>query len=316
MFYFKPRSQIIIMSEEKDQTHCVDAPYKISFSGWKKIIIEVKNEIAADSVGIVSAGVAFYAFLAIFPAIMALISIYGLATDPQQIEQELSKLAAMMPKQAFSLLKDRVEIFLSTPGTTLGWGTAIGILFSIWSSNKGTKSLFEGIDIAYDTVESRGFFKQILMAIIFTIFGTILLLISLAFIVVFPTVMHKLGLPEGTENIIAFLRWIVLAVIVTLFLCLIYQYAPARKKPELKWVVTGAIFSTVVWLLASWGFSFYVSNYGNYGEVYGSISAVVILMLWLYITCYIILLGAEINSEIDDYVHPDSIADYKVEKKN
>jgi len=153
------------------------------------------------------------------------------------------------------------------------------------------------------------------MASIFTIAGTLLILLSLAFIVLFPTFMHKLGLPEDTEKIIAILRWIVLAVIVTLFLCVIYQFAPTRKRPHIKWVLTGAIFSTVVWLLASWGFSFYVSNYGNYGEVYGSISAVVVLMLWLYITCFIILLGAEINSEIDDYVHPDSIADYKVEKK-
>ena len=303
------------MSKNIDQSNCVDSPHKISLSGWKTIILEVKNEIAADNVGIVSAGVAFYAFLAIFPAIMALISIYGLATDPQQIEQELSKLAVMMPEQAFSLLKQRVEIFLSTSGETLGWGTAIGILFSIWSSNKGTKSLFEGIDIAYDTIESRGFIKKIGMASFFTICGTILLLFSLAFIVLFPAFMHTLGLPEGTENIIEVLRWIVLAVIVTLFLCVIYQFAPARKRPELKWVLTGSIFSTVVWLLASWGFSYYVSNYGNYGEVYGSISAVVVLMLWLYITCFIILLGAEINSEIDDYVHPDSIADYKVEKK-
>ena len=303
------------MSKNIDQSHCVDSPHKISFTGWKTILIEVKNEISADNVGIVSAGVAFYGFLAIFPAIMALMSIYGLATDPQQIEQQLSQLAVMMPDQAFSLLKQRVEIFLSTPGTTLGWGTAIGILFSIWSSNKGTKSLFEGIDIAYDTIERRSFIRQIAMASIFTICGTVLILLSLAFIVLFPVFMHKLGLPEDTEKIIAILRWIVLAIIVTLFLCVIYQYAPTRKRPHIKWVLTGAIFSTVVWLLASWGFSFYVSNYGNYGEVYGSISAVVVLMLWLYITCFIILLGAEINSEIDDYVHPDAIADYKVEKK-
>ena len=302
------------MSNNKDQSHCVDSPHKITFSGWKTILIEVKNEITADNVGIVSAGVAFYGFLAIFPAIMALMSIYGLATDPKEIEQQLSQLAVMMPDQAFSLLKQRVEIFLSTPGTTLGWGTAIGILFSIWSSNKGTKSLFEGIDIAYDTIERRGLIRQIAMASIFTICGTILILLSLAFIVLFPAFMHKLGLPEDTEKIIAILRWIVLAIIVTLFLCVIYQYAPTRKRPHIKWVLTGAIFSTVVWLLASWGFSFYVSNYGNYGEVYGSISAVVVLMLWLYITCFIILLGAEINSEIDDYVHPDSIADYKVER--
>ncbi|MDT0675854.1 YihY/virulence factor BrkB family protein [Autumnicola musiva] len=288
-------------------------PLNIPFSGWKKIVLHVKDEISADSVDIVSAGITFYAFLAIFPAIMALISIYGLTTDPHQIQEQLSQISAMMPQEAFHLLEKRIENFIAKSNKTLGWGTAIGIGFSIWSANKGTKSLFKGIDIAYDTINDHGFFMQLLLATVFTIGGTILIILCMTLIIGFPAYIQNIGLPESVEQLISWLRWPVLAIIVAFFLCLIYQFAPARKRPKMKWVVIGAVLATVLWLLASWGFSFYVRNYGSYGEVYGSVSAVVILLLWLFITNYIVLLGAELNSEIMDYVQkdPNAEAPYK-----
>ncbi len=301
------------MSHRKVGEKRIHNPFHIKWKGWKSILMEVKHEIGADNVGIVSAGVAFYAFLAIFPAIMALISIYGLTTDPHQIERQISQLSAMMPEEAFHLLQKRVENFISSSGNTLGWGTAIGLIFSIWSANKGTKSLFKGIDIAYDTVEDHGFFKQIVLSIIFTLFGTILLILSMALIIGFPAYIDNVGLPMQIEKLISWLRWPVLAVIVTFFLALMYQFAPARNRPKAKWVLVGAILSTVLWLIASWVFSFYVGNFASYGEIYGSVSAVVILMLWLYITSFIVLLGAELNSEIIDYVQkdPEAEAPYK-----
>lgn len=292
-------------------------PFKIPFSGWKHIFLQVKDELGADYVGLVSAGVAFYAFLAIFPAIMALISIYGLATDPHQIESQLRQISSMMPKEAFDILQRRIENFIQTYSNSLGVSTVIGLVFSIWSANKGTKSLFKGVDIAYDTVNDRGFFRQILLAFIFTVFGTILLALSMALIVGFPAMVGSLDLPANIENLIDWLRWPVLAIIVAFFLCLVYQHAPARPSPKLKWVVIGAVISTVLWLLASWGFSFYVSHFASYGEIYGSVSAVVVMLLWLFITSFIVLLGAEINSEIVDYVDgdPNHDAPYKVRKK-
>ncbi|WP_373056562.1 YihY/virulence factor BrkB family protein [Zunongwangia sp. H14] len=288
-------------------------PLNIPVSGWKKILLHVKEEISNDSVDIVSAGVTFYAFLAIFPAIMALISIYGLTTDPHQIEAQLSQISAMMPKEAFHLLQKRVENFISKSPNSLGWGTVIGILFSIWSANKGTKSLFKGIDIAYDTIDDHGFFKQLLLATIFTIGGTVLIILCMTLIIGFPAYIQNIGLPESIEHLISWLRWPVLSLIVAFFLCLIYQYAPARKRPRMKWVVIGAVLATALWLIASWGFSFYVRHYSSYGEVYGSVSAVVILLLWLFITNFIVLLGAELNSEIMDYVQkdPNAEAPYK-----
>ncbi|MEO2072554.1 MAG: YihY/virulence factor BrkB family protein [Zunongwangia sp.] len=299
------------MKRENIDTKNKHNPFKLSAKGWWEVIKEVKNEISADKVSIVSAGVAFYAFLAVFPAIMALISLYGLATDPQEIQRQINELSAMMPRQAFEVLQQRVDVFLQTHGDQLGWGTVFGIIFSIWSANKGTNGLLTGVDIAYDTIENHNIFKQYLMASVFTIGGLIMLILSMILIVGFPALVHKIGLPAKLEDLISWSRWLLLAFLVSIFLCLVYKFAPARPKPTTRWVIPGALFSTIVWLAASYGFSFYVSNFGNYGEVYGSISAVVVLLLWLYITCFIILLGAEINTEIVDYL----IAE-KIEKEN
>ena len=289
------------------------SPTKISGSGWKSILMEVKDQIGKDNVAIVSAGVAFYAFLAVFPAIMALISIYGLAMDPQQIESQISKLSSMMPEQAFSLVETQIEKFTSTSGGTLGWGTALGILFSLWSANKGIKSLFTGVDIAYNTENTRGFFRQNALTLTFTLGAIILVIISMTLIVVFPALVDLIGLPSQIESLISWLRWIILALIVVFFFCLVYKFAPARPRPRFRWVLLGACFATLVWLIASWGFSYYVSNFGSYGQIYGSISAVVILMLWLLLTSLIILVGAEINSVSEQYARDSA---YKREHYN
>ena len=277
------------------------SPKEIKFRGWKEILLGVKDRIGENNLAIVAAGVAFYAFLAIFPALMALLSLYGLAVDPGQAEQQISQLSGMMPEEAFSIIKERVENLISTPGNTLGWGTALGILISLWSANAGTKSLFTGVDIAYDIKNDRGLIKQNALTLLFTFGFIITLLLSMALIVVFPAVVHAFDLPENIDTLVSWLRWPLLAGIVILVISLIYKYAPYRKSPKFKWVVTGAAVATFLWLILSLGFSFYVSNFGNYGEMYGSISAVVILMLWLFLTSFIILLGAELNSQTEKY---------------
>ncbi len=274
---------------------------EIKASGWKNILLRVKDQIAENNVGIVSAGVAFYAFLAIFPAIMALISIYGLAMDPENVQRQISSFSDMMPEQAFSLVEDQIKEFTSTSGKALGFGTAFGILFSLWSANKGTKSLFTGVDIAYNTNNTRNFISQNALTLLFTLGAVVLLILSMVLIVIFPALVDQLGLPAQIESLITWLRWLILAVLVVFFLGLLYRYAPVRSSPSLQMVLPGSLLATLIWLLGSWGFSYYVSKFGSYGEVYGSISAVVILMLWLLLTSWIILLGAELNSETERY---------------
>lgn len=287
------------MSKQPRQRTEPKSPTKISGSGWKAIALRVKDKIGENNVPIVSAGVAFYAFLAVFPAIMALISIYGLAMDPQQIEGQIEQLGSMLPEQAYELLQQQIEQFTSTSEQSLGWGTALGILFSLWSANKGIKSLFVGVDIAYETENTRGLIRQNALTLLFTLGAILLVILSITFIVVFPAVVHMLGLPSNIEDLITWLRWLILALIVVFYLCLVYKFAPARPRPRTRWVLPGAVLATLIWLIASWGFSYYVSNFGNYGEIYGSISAVVILMLWLLLTSMIILIGAEFNSETE-----------------
>ena len=283
------------------ERHQVEAPSKIKSSGWKKILFRVKDEIGENNVSIVSAGVAFYAFLAVFPAIAALVSIYGLAMNPQSIQDQLSQISGMMPQQAYNILKEQLQSLTETSGSALGWSMIIGILFSLWSANKGTKSLFTGVDIAYDTKNDRGFIKQNAMTLLFTFGAIVLVIISMALIVAFPALVHQLGLPSGIEALISWGRWLLLALLLIWFLGMVYKYAPDKPTPEFKWVLPGSLLATVLWLIASWGFSFYVSNFGSYGEMYGSISAVVVMLLWLFLTSFIILIGAELNSEIEKY---------------
>ncbi len=273
----------------------------ISFSDWKTILLKVKDQIGENNVSIVSAGVAFYGFLAVFPAIAAIVSIYGLAMDPQSIENQLSQITGVMPQQVYDILKDQLEKLTKTPGSTLGWSMAIGILFSLWSANKGIKSMFTGVDIAYGTKNTRGFFKKNWLTLLFTLGAIILVILSMVLIVAFPALIDTLGLPSGIESLIIYGRWLLLAALVIWFLGMIYKHAPFKPTPNFKWVLPGALLSTILWLLASWGFSFYVSNFGSYGEMYGSISAVIVMLLWLFLSSFIILLGAELNSEIEKF---------------
>lgn len=289
------------MSKAYNPPRNIKKPTDIPSSGWKHIGLAVKDEIGENNVSIVSAGVAFYAFLAVFPAIGALVSIYGLAMDPQSLQGQLENISQVMPEQAFEIIEAQLKDLVSTSGSALSWSLAIGILLSIWSANKGTKSLFTGIDIAYDTKDDRGFIKQNALTLLFTFGAILLLIISLAIIVLWPVFIDKIPISSTLKGVLTWLRWLILAALVVFFLAAVYRYAPAKRTPEFKWVIPGALLATVLWVIASWGFSFYVKNFGSYGEVYGSISAVVVMLLWLFITSFIILIGAELNSEIEKY---------------
>lgn len=284
-----------------NKSKSIETPKEIDGSGWKKVLKRVKERIIQDNIPIVSAGVAFYAFLAIFPGIMALFSIYGLATDAQSAEEQITRLAEVMPEETISIIEERMDNLMETSATALGWGTALSILIALWSANQGTKSLFTGLDIAYRTDNDRSFIKQNAMTLAFTLGAIIVIAVSLALIVIFPVLVNTIGLPDMVNSLITWLRWPLLGIIVILAISLIYQYAPARETPGFQWVVYGATLATIVWLIASWGFSIYVSNFGNFNEMYGSLSAVVILLFWLFITSFIILLGGELNCATEDY---------------
>ncbi len=274
---------------------------KISFSEWKSILKQVRDRIEKNNVIIISAGVGFFGFIAIFPAIMALISIYGFFMDPQEIEGQVSKISSMMPEQTHKILQYRVDKFINPEVDSLGWDTFFGILIGIWIGNLGTKSLFKGINIAYETESQRGILKNNGITLLFTFGALILIILSAALIVAFPAIIEKIGLPDNIESLISWLRWLIMGFILVGSIGLIYRFAPKRRRSGFKWVVPGAVLASLLWLLASWVFSFYISNFWNFDEIYGSISTVVFLMLWLFISTFVILLGAELNSGIEHH---------------
>lgn len=293
-------------SEDKEHGRFAKRPEEIPKKGWRDIVIRVKNQMAEDNLGIVAAGVAFYAFLAIFPALTALISMYGLLVEPRTVESQLNQMAGFLPPQAADLMGQILKQIAGRSEQALGWGVLLSILFGLWSANNGTKSLVQGLNIAYDEKEKRGIIKLTALTLLFTIAGILLVILSIGLVIGIPAVLNTLQFPNTIETILSWTRWPVLALLILVSLSIIYKFAPCRDKPRWQWVTWGSTIATFLWLAGSVGFSLYVQNFGNYNATYGSIAAVVILLFWFQLSSYIVLLGAEINAEIEHQTMRDT----------
>lgn len=291
-----------------DATHGRHAskPTGIPWKGWWQIIKRAKTQLAVDQIQIVAAGVAFYLFLALFPVLAASVAIYGLVTDPAEAEQQIASLRAYVPGEAYQVIGEMIRGIASESGKTLGWGVFFSILISLWSANKGTKALVSGLNIAYDEEEQRGFFRLTGLTLCITIGVFLVGALMIALVVGVPALSSSLGLSGAVETAIGLTRWPLLAVLLVLILAVLYRWAPNRDAAKWRWVSPGALVSTVLWLAGSALFSLYIENFNSVSKTYGPFTAVVTLMLWLFLTAYIILLGAEINSESEMQTERDS----------
>ncbi len=283
-----------------------DSPSEIPSRGWWEIAKRVFKSLGTDHVSLVAGGVAFFAFLAIFPALSALISMYGLIVAPDQVAAQVGQLGTIMPAQAREMLNDILLNITTTSEEKLGLSLGLSIVLSIWSANKGTAALFEGLNIVYNEEEKRNFFKLKLTTLTFTLAGFVGAIISLVLIVGISAAIEKMGLANWLELVISLVRWPVLGLVFITALALAYRYAPSRNDPKFRWVSVGAVISTILWIVLSVGFAYYVGNFGSYDEVYGSLAAVVITLLWLFLTVTIILLGAEVNGEMEAQTNKDT----------
>jgi|SRR5690625_2099 len=291
---------------ESDRGTGADKPTEIPFRGWKEIISRVIHQISEDNISIVASGVAYYFFLALFPTLIAAISIYGLVMDPSDVEQQMNQVATILPEEAAQLMAGILSDIASGAGQALSWGLVLSLLFALWSAHNGTSAVFEGVNIAYNERNTRGFFLNHAITLLFTLGGIIGGIIATALVVVFPTLIESINIPEILKTVISWLRWPLLAFLVIAALGLVYKVAPNRRSPEFRWVSVGSVVATVLWLIGSILFSYYMDNFGNYNEMYGSFAAVIILMVWFFLTAFIILLGAEINSEMELQTYRDS----------
>jgi len=285
--------------DDKALGRAADSPREIPRTGWFKILKRVWSRVSGDNLSLVAAGVAFYALLALFPGIAALISLFGLVADPVQVESQFSVLVSFLPADAYELIREQMLELTSRPDESLGIGLVSAILLSVWSATRGTKSLMMALNIAYDEQEQRGFIKLNMLGFSLTFFLVMLAVVVLALIVAVPIVLDLVGLGYIAELLVQWSRWPVLAMMLLITLALIYRYGPSRRPARWRWVSAGSVFSVVVWLAASALFSFYVAEFGNYNATYGSVGAVIVLLMWLYISALITILGAAINAEME-----------------
>lgn len=282
------------------------APTQIPARGWWQVTRRAFKESSADNVGILAGGIAYAAFLAIFPALIAGISLFGLVADPQTIADQAEGVLAALPESAQPLIRDQIVSLTQTSGGALSWSLAVSILLALWSASSGTSSLMAAVNVAYDEQESRNFLKLRGTALVLTLGAIVFVLLTLALVAVVPAVLNALALGTFINVIVQIVRWSLLVVLIIVALAVVYRLAPDRDAPQFKWTSVGALVAGVLWVLASLGFSLYVNNFGSYNKTYGALAGVVVLLLWLYLTSYIILLGAEINAESEKQTRKDT----------
>lgn len=282
------------------------SPWQIPRLGWKDVALRVKDEWGDDHVGMSAAAVAFYSFLALIPALAALVSILGLVTRGQDAREVVDDLFGALPDQARDLMTGQLETISESSSGSLSFGLVIGVVLSIWTASGAIGQLVNTINIAYDEEETRSWFRRKAIALGLT-FGAILFVAFAVFAVVaFPMVIENTGLGVGTRQLLNVLIWPGLGVGFMLALAVVYRVAPDRRAARWRWVSVGSVFALIAWILVTLGFRVYVSNFGSYNETYGSLAGVVVALFWLWLTAVIVLLGAEINAELEHQTAEDT----------
>lgn len=283
-----------------------ESPRKIPPSGWKDILLRAKDELTDDHVSVVAAGVAFFGLLATFPAIAAIIALAGLFADPLTIVGQIDSWTAGLPSDAAGIFQDQARKVASAPDRSLGWAALLSIVLALYGAAKGMKTLMEGMNIAYDETETRGFIKLNAVALMLTLLLIIGLLIAIAFLLGVPAWLELVGLGAAAETIVAWGRWPILAMVAIFGLSLLYRFGPSREDPKWRWITPGSTLAIVIWIAGSAGFSWYAQNFGSYNETYGALGGVIVLLTWLWLSAYIVLLGAELNSEMEHQTNLDT----------
>lgn len=285
------------------------SPWQIPWRGWKDVAIRVKDEWGEDHVGMSAAAVAFYSFLALIPALAALVSILGLVSRGRDAEEVVDDLFGALPDQARELMTGQLETISESSSSSLSFGLVVGVVLSIWTASGAISQLLNTINIAYDEEETRSWFHRKAMALGLTLGAVLFVAIAAFSVVAFPAVIDRTGLGVGTRQLLNVLIWPGLAIGFMLALAVIYRLAPDRRPARWRWVSVGSVFALVAWIAVTLGFRVYASNFGSYNETYGSLAGVIVALFWLWLTAVIVLLGAEINAELEHQTAEDTTVD-------
>ncbi|MER9947702.1 YihY/virulence factor BrkB family protein [Mesorhizobium sp. M0047] len=266
-----------------------------SFASWRNILLRVKTGITEHRVLAIAAGIAFYTILAIFPAIAALVAVYGLFADPQTIASHFDRISGLLPAGALEVIRNQMQHIASQRSGTLGLAFIIGLAASLWSANAGVKALFDALNIIYGEKEKRGFFRINAVSLAFTMGGIVLGLLAIGAAVAVPILLSFVGLSGATDLLIRILRWPVVLAIVALGFALLYRFGPSRQRAPWRWISWGSAVAALGWLVGSFLFSWYAGNFGNYNETYGSLGGIIGFLIWIWISSIVILVGGELD---------------------
>lgn len=291
---------------EKKRGREADSPAKIPAPGWKDTLTRVKNDLKDDHVSMVSAAMAYYALFAFVPAISATVLMYAWISDPAEISQHIAKASQFIPAELQQILKTQLGTLASQAESSLGLGAIFSLLLALWGASKASKAIMEAMNIIYEEDDKRGFFKKNFMALGMTFLAIVLGILALGVIVVIPAITNLFNFGQAIEMGFTVASWVILLGLFSFFLSFAYRFGPDRQKAKWKWVSAGAIIAAVLWAVVSALFSWYAKEFGNFNKTYGSLGAMIVLMTWFYLSSYVILLGGEINAELEHQTKKDS----------
>lgn len=276
---------------------------RLSPRHWRRLPGRIFAQINNDRIGLTAAGIAFYALLAIFPGIAAVVSLWGLVADPITISQQIASFAPILPSDVVLALRAQAIEVASSDEGSIGLALVVSLLVSIFSASRAIKAIMQALNIVYNEKETRGFFLFNAQAYAMTFAVMVGFATALAAVALVPVVFRFAGIDSVLGPVIGFIRWPILFAGAWVGIAALYKFAPSRKTSVWKWMSPGAGAAVILWLIASILFSVYVQNFANYNETYGSIGAVVVLLMWFWVSAFVFLVGAEIDSEIEQQAH-------------
>jgi membrane protein len=294
------------LTHDNERGRTASRPTEVPATGWKDVLARVRIDARRDNVTLLAGGVAFFALLALVPALIALVSLYGLVAEPDDVQRQVTDALAAAPSEVRDVVTQQLSSITSDSGGALGLTAIISIAVALWSASSGIANLMAGINAAYDEDETRGFIKRRGVALAFTIGAIVFLVVAFGLIAILPSVLADTGLGTAGRIAAGIARWVLLLGAMILALGILYRYGPDRDDAKWSWVSPGALVATALWLAGSALFAVYTANFGKYNETYGSMGAVVVVMLWLYISALAVLVGAEINAELERQTFKDT----------
>jgi membrane protein len=287
------------MSAEADRGRLAHQPQEVPAKGWWDVVWRVKDQVAADNVSIVAGGLALFALLSVFPSLAAAVAIYGLFGSPEAIAAQAQTFGELLPRGTLEIIEVQLNDLAGQRRDRLSTGALVAFLLALWSARRGMVALITSMNVAYNEAERRGFFHRLALSLLFTISGVTGFVLVVLFGVAAPVLVGYLPLGGAAEWVLLAVRWALLWLIAVLALSALYRFAPNRNKAQWHWVSWGSGIAATLWLIGSILFSLYVRNFDTFGRTYGALGGVVVMLMWFYVSAFVVILGAEINSELE-----------------